>query len=64
MTKGSKVVTAAALILALSIPSITRADIVINAVETGGDVVFSYSGSIDVSDLGAPHPDLSIRPGG
>lgn len=54
MTNGRRVVTAAALALALSVPAITRADIVINAVETGDDVVFSYSGSIDVSGLGTP----------
>ena len=44
----------AALVLFASLPAVTRADIVIDAVETGGDVVFSFSGSIDTSALGAP----------
>jgi hypothetical protein len=60
MTKGRKSVAAAALALALSVPAVTRADIVINAVETGGDVVFSYSGSIDVSGLGTPLPGIIL----
>lgn len=62
MTQGrvKKAVTAAALAVALSVPSITRADIVINAVETGGDVVFSYSGSIDLSGLGAPQTGILL----
>ena len=47
-----KAAVAAALALTLSVPAITRADIVINAIETGGDVVFSYSGSIDLAGLG------------
>jgi hypothetical protein len=55
MTEGTKkAAVAAALAVALSVPAITSADIVINAVEIGGDVVFSYSGSIDLSGLGAP----------
>jgi hypothetical protein len=62
MNKGrlKKAAAAAALALALSVPSTTRADIVINAVETGGDVVFSYSGGIDVSALGTPLPDILL----
>ena len=62
MTKGrlKKTASAAALVLALSVPAITRADIVINAVEAGGDVVFSFSGSIDLSGLGAPLPGIIL----
>jgi len=49
-----KAVTAAALILSICFADITRADIVINAIESGGNVIFSYSGEIDTDALGTP----------
>ena len=36
------------------IPGIAQADILVNAQESGGDVVFSFSGSVNLSGLGVP----------
>jgi hypothetical protein len=49
-----KSLAAIALALVSWIPAIAQADIVISAQETGGNVVFTFSGSVDLSGLGAP----------
>ena len=46
------------------VPAVTRADVLITAVETGADVVFSYSGSIDLSGLGTPDDSGTSASGG
>jgi hypothetical protein len=47
-----------ALVLALLGPRVADATVIINVLESGGDVVFSYSGAIDLTGLGAP--DVSV----
>ena len=48
-----KSLAAIALAMIALIPATSQADIVVNAQESSGDVVFSFSGSVDLSGLGA-----------
>jgi hypothetical protein len=48
-----KSLTAIAVAIVALMPATSQADIVVNAQESGGDVVFSFSGSVDLSGLGA-----------
>jgi hypothetical protein len=50
-----KSVAAIALAIIALIPATSLADIVVNAQESGGDVVFSFSGRVNLSGLGAPN---------
>jgi hypothetical protein len=50
-----KSLAAIALAIIALMPATAQADIVVNAQESGGDVVFSFSGSVDLSGLGAPN---------
>jgi hypothetical protein len=48
-----KSLAAIALAIIALMPTTSQADIVVNAQQSGGDVVFSFSGSVNLSGLGA-----------
>jgi hypothetical protein len=49
-----KIVAAAAFALTVCIPALSDAAVIIIGAETGPNVMFTYSGSIDLTGLGAP----------
>jgi len=57
MKNMKKIVAAATLALTICIPVVSHATVIINGVEAGGDVAFTYSGSIDLTGLGMPDFD-------
>jgi hypothetical protein len=57
LATGVAAVLAAGFVISLLNPQQARATVIINAAEVGGDVVFSYSGTIDLTGLGAPTAD-------
>lgn len=49
-----RIIATGALALTLFMPGVSKAVVIIDALETGGNVTFGYSGSIDLTGLGSP----------